>query len=130
MEVQTYMLCQSLSARKDGAHDGQTLCAHMFWPLDGIFPFQFEIVQYMCFRKRTLTAEKSKATIRIVDADKKPVEDNGPIEALVQFGSHSCFSFLYGKLPLNIPEPGKYRIEISTDEHTVHYDFVVYPEKP
>ena len=126
MEVQTYMLCQGLQKRKNGVHDAQTLCVHTLWPLDGIFPIKFSLFQYMCLRERRLGVKQGTATIRILDADNKPVQGNNSIQATAKFTSLSRFFFVYGNLPLNIPEPGDYRVEIKTDEHIVYYDFVVY----
>jgi hypothetical protein len=118
MEIQTFFLAESITRHPDNRHDVQRAgIAYFECTPQTLFPVRFTLPGLILLRRETTGGEAS-FTLRLdlVDEDGKPVGKPRRGQIAGVFPAGPRFFTLMGKIDLEFPRPGSYRLDITVDQ--------------
>lgn len=118
MEIQTFFLAEQITRHGDNRHDVQRAAVAYFECAPHVqFPVSFTLPGLILLRREG-TGSETPFTLRLdlVDEDGKPA--GKPCRGLVTgvFPAGPRFYTLMGKIDLEFPRLGSYRLDITVDE--------------
>jgi hypothetical protein len=118
MEIQTFFLAEQITRHADNRHDVQRAAVAYFECTPQTpFPVRFTLPGLILLRREGRSAQ-TPFTLRLdlVDEDGKPAGQ--PRHGLIDgtFPAGPRFFLLMGKIDLEFPRPGSYRLDITVDQ--------------
>lgn len=135
MEVQSLVLCKELQKVGGGnEYNGELICVHSFYSIDGQFPLEFRIPYYMLLRRDSRgDGEEVSLGFNLIDFDGKKIGTPNDFKAVGQFPAGHMFMSLSGTIAFSFPEIGDYILSIIADDGMMPTEYqyhIEITEKP
>jgi hypothetical protein len=133
MEIQTFLLCKSVTKAGAGAqYDGQLLGLHSFHPLDGRFPLTFSVHYYLLLRREARGHDEPATLLfNLIDQDGRPAGAPANFSATTVFPAGHRFFNISGSIEISVPGPGDYRLDVTAADQpepfTYQYGIEITP---
>ena len=121
MEIQSFVLCMGITPTDAGRvrmFDGRAMGVRSFFPLPGNkYPLHFPMPFFILLRRGHRDYdEQCSLRFDLVDQDGRPVGAPKGEKFNTIFPSGQKFLHFNGTVPLELPAPGDYRLDITADE--------------
>lgn len=119
MEVQAFLLAKEIKQMGPGSeYNGENLGLHHFFPASKEYPFEFAIPYYMLIRRATSEDDEvMMIRFNLIDSDGQSIGALHGQQVEGTFPAGHKFMTIVGKIKLEFPAPGDYRLDIISDEH-------------
>jgi hypothetical protein len=130
MEIQTFLLAQTITMRGNRFDIGQAPIANMTCTAEVEFPTRFTLPAFILLRRDSWAAY-APYTVRLTLVDEDGVAVGRPNDLLWRghFPAGVWFAQLMAKIDFEFPAPGRYRLELTPDEgltgQAYHYNISI-----
>lgn len=115
--IQTFFLCKSINEVSNG-FDINLICLNSFYSIDGKYPLKIEIPYFMKLqRQHRRNEEEVNIRINLFDSDGKNIFRQGDLNVVKKFPKGHRFFQLIGKIKLEFPAIGEYRLKLIVNEN-------------